>query len=268
MTVKINFIIINTFLAILLGAIGIPILGMNVKMCWGVENNGVSETISLAAKEKPLKEVFRQITKATGYDIRVNPEWETFPVSVRTECDSAETCLKRILGSIKNLNYAIISQEKKKTIWIFVKMDGIATSAYAASIADNPARPPKMLEKPQTFEDYLKNADPKLIEVIPPKNSGEKGVTLDQMRSFALETEKIDPKVAEVIPPLQPGKKGVTLESMQALKASQKNINHKDSEAIPPTISGEKGITVGELEALKTAFENKGNLDSDSAVKK
>ncbi len=76
----------------------------------GNETKTANELISLTVKDKPLRDVFKKISMATGYEISLDNKWQSYRVTASLEEVSLHKGLKQIL---RNLNHAIIYGSSK-----------------------------------------------------------------------------------------------------------------------------------------------------------
>ena len=77
----------------------------------GNKTHSGDELISLTAKEEPLADVLKKISMSTGYEIILDDNWRSYPVTVSLEEIPLNRGLKRIL---KDLNNAIVYVSSKK----------------------------------------------------------------------------------------------------------------------------------------------------------
>ena len=73
--------------------------------------------ISLKAEKDTLKGVLAKIANRTGYQIFLNEEWESTPITIKLNNEPLRGALGRVL---KGLNYAISWEESTKTISLFI----------------------------------------------------------------------------------------------------------------------------------------------------
>jgi hypothetical protein len=92
----------------------------------------------------------------------------------------------------------------------------------------------------------LDNLDDAAIEVLPPQQPGDLGVT--QAEIDAVASTEPDPKTVEVLPPLRPGERGVTQAEIDAAASSEPDL--KTVEVLPPLRPGERGVTQAEIDAV------------------
>ncbi len=77
----------------------------------GNKTNSGDELITLTAKDEPLGDVVKKISGATGYEIILDNNWQSYPVTVSLEEVPLNKGLKRIL---KDLNNVIVYVSSKK----------------------------------------------------------------------------------------------------------------------------------------------------------
>jgi hypothetical protein len=77
----------------------------------GNETNTADELISLAVKDEPLRDVFKKVSMATGYEISLDNKWQSYRVTASLEEVSLHKGLRQIL---RNLNNVIIYGSSKK----------------------------------------------------------------------------------------------------------------------------------------------------------
>jgi len=75
------------------------------------------DLISLKAEKDTLKGVLAKIANRTGYQIFLNEEWESTPITIKLNNEPLRGALGRVL---KGLNYAISWEESTKTISLFI----------------------------------------------------------------------------------------------------------------------------------------------------
>ena len=62
------------------------------------------------------------------------------------------------------------------------------------------------------------------MEVIPPENDGERGITQRELDTMIELEEKIDPQDLEVLPPENPGEQGITQRELDAMTALEEEM--------------------------------------------
>lgn len=210
-----------------------------LQQCWGANDNSEKVLISYSFRGKPIKEVLKKISEATGYKITLNKEWAELSVTANLKNLSIDESLKEVL---RNSNNVVITNEKEKTISIIIyKVNHPATVQEGAN------------------GRIGKSTNPLDVEVIPPTVPGEKGITQSELDSIIAMQKKVDPLDVEVIPPTVPGQRGITQRELNALMERENKVDSLDVEVIPPAVPGEAGITQRELNAIKIR-ENKVNI--------
>lgn len=96
----------------------------------GNETSLGDELISLTVKDEPLGDVLYKVSRATGYDISVDNQWQNYRVSASLEEVPLHKALKRIL---RNLNSAIIYVSSKKIKIIIYDKSASEGASYAPS---------------------------------------------------------------------------------------------------------------------------------------
>ncbi|MEA3359987.1 MAG: hypothetical protein U9R17_11370 [Thermodesulfobacteriota bacterium] len=213
--------------------------------CWCANKEPKTVVFSLNVKDELLKEALKKISKSTGYEITVSENWENLPVTAQFKNETVEDGLNRLL---RGLNHSLVIEdtEKKISIKIVSRSSNIQATEHTAL----PNYPQKQL-------------DPGDIEVAPPKNPGERGLTQRELDAIIAAQEKIDPGDIEVIPPEKPGDKGITQRELDAIIAEQEKIDSGDIEVIPPKSPGERGITQREIDAIRALRQK----DNETGVK-
>ena len=95
-----------------------------------------SELISLHTENEPLAEVLDTVSRATGYELIFDENWNDLPITVDFEAMPLDQALKRILAKV---NYAIIYRSDRKVlIRIYQKESGAYTHSGVSTINRNP----------------------------------------------------------------------------------------------------------------------------------
>ena len=92
-------------------------------------------SVSIKADNKPLTQVFEEISEASGYTIQIDEEWGEEPVSLSFENKPLDKALNRVLA---NLNHAVIWNEAEKKISIFIigkTGSGKSISSYPSGVS-------------------------------------------------------------------------------------------------------------------------------------
>ena len=173
---------------------------------------------SLDVRKEPLGEVLKKISKDTGYHITVDSEWTGLPVSESFKDLPMDQGLRRILS---DLNYSIVFNEADHRISIDIKsfLDGEVFQKVGLSRAADDNPPGALRSLAVNLKDVI---NPGEIQVIPPTEPGEAGITLKEMQAIEAQRAKISPGDIEVIPPAEVGGKGVSLKESKAQQSHQK----------------------------------------------
>lgn len=125
--------------------------------------------ISLTAKNEPLGDVLDAITADTGYQFKLNSQWESWPVSATIGNLPLEQGLKRLLRS---LNYTIIWEaDRTISIMVYGKADPVS-SGGSVSYAAPPQSIPEELPPEVEPDEDAGNAEPE-AETAPDAEAGE-----------------------------------------------------------------------------------------------
>jgi hypothetical protein len=162
---------------------------MNSHFCWGATISSKVPVFSLNIKDEPLKKVIEKISEVTGYQIAIDEKWSTLLITSSLKDVSIHESMR---GILKNLNHVIIINDKEKKVSVII---------YGGIEPDK----------------NQKKIDPLDLEVIPPNNPGERGVTQRELNAMMAGEPKIDPLDLEVIPPENPGEQGVTQRELNAM---------------------------------------------------
>jgi hypothetical protein len=200
--------------------------------CLGSESGEELATFSLEADQQALGEVLQQISKTTGYEITIDPEYAKLPITASLKNVTVEEALRRILGKLSR--YMVIDEAAKKISVRIVDAGVKKTTAIGSQEKSNP------LDQ----------------EMIPPQEPGEQGITQRELEEINKKQANIDRGDLEVIPPQEPGGRGVTLKELEEINKSQANINRGDLEVIPPQELGGRGVTLKELEEINKSQAN------------
>ena len=84
----------------------------------GSESGEELVTFSLEADQQALGEVLQQISKTTGYEITINPEYAKLPITASLKNVTVYEGLRRILGKLSR--YMVIDEAEKKIFVPFV----------------------------------------------------------------------------------------------------------------------------------------------------
>jgi len=224
-----------------------------------------NKKISLDVKNEPLGDVCDKISKASGYNIiMMDPKWADLQVSVSAKNEPLLDVLKNML---RTKNLALISDEASKdlTIWLVDKSLLKQPSSQNGNGENKSDFPPDNVD-PETFEELLEKYGAENIEILPPTEPGEKGVSYAEIQKVLNRNQQaldqMSPYEIEVLPPNKPGEKGVTMAEMSAILEQRKDLNTNwgEMEVLPPSKPGEPGITLSEIQ--KHSDQNK-EIDFD-----
>ena len=163
------------FLCIIFISIGI-LFNKGIVYCWSPDNRIEYPFLSIEANRIPLRKVLDEFSGFYKYQIIISDEWSKCPVTIALKDVTLIEGLARIFGQI---NYTMIINELNRTIEIVTY--GIV--------------PYKEINK-----DYLKTNKWE-VEVIPPANSGERGVTFKQFEDLRSPRKRDYPKNIPIVPP-------------------------------------------------------------------
>lgn len=189
-----------------------------------------SQLLSLDARGESLGEVLKKISNNTGYSITVDPEWTGLPVSGSFKNLPVNQGLRRILA---NLNHSIFFDDANQRISIVIKsfINGEENPTGVVDKAVNKSPPSAFQKNTTSLNNSTKLGD---IQVIPPTEPGEAGITLKEIQAIEAQRVKISPDDIEVIPPAEYGGKGVSLKESNAQQSIQKPAIFKETELAPP----------------------------------
>jgi len=251
---KIKFII--PVVLSLLFLMGIVIVSFDPIPC-RASKGSEPPVFSLDVKNMPLKKIFKEILKTTGYQILFDKRWENERVTVKLDNVPLIQGLKQILRNAGIENYSLV--ERNRTLEIYTlghKHLGQIASTINSDGTGLTRQELKALHERQKREIEKMANDPDTI-VIPPEGD-RPGVTrrelhaLHERQKREIEMSANDPDVI-VIPP-EGGQPGVTRRQLEALHERQKRememrANDPDEIVIPP--EGDRpGVTRRELKAL------------------
>jgi hypothetical protein len=207
-----------------------------------------SRTYSLEARGEHLGEVIQKLAEMSGYEIRLDPDWEAMLVSISMRNVTLYEGLNLLLS---RLNSAIVINpgEKKCSITIFdpIGDQQSATFGLLGVESDSPTKNGP-IQKSLQSED---KTDPLDLEVLPPLSSVEKGITLRELVELEKDQNQLEDENWEILPPGKPGERGITVRELAELEMQQNQIESKNMEVLPPTKPGEKGLTLWQLNAIQ-----------------
>ena len=144
--------------------------------CWNSDNRIGHTLLSIEADRIPLWKVLDKFSSFYKYQIIISDEWSKWPVSIALKDVTLMEGLARIF---RQINYTIIINELKRSIEIVT----YSTPPYK-----------------KASKDYLKTNKWE-VEIIPPANDGEKGVTLKQFESLRSHKKRNYLKNIPIVPP-------------------------------------------------------------------
>ena len=106
-------------------------LNFGLLCSYGAGSNLRYAPVSIKAENKPLTQIFKELSEISGYKIQFNNQWGDVPVNLNFKNVPLDKALNRILAK---LNHAVIfnEEEKKITIFILGKADsGGPASSYS-----------------------------------------------------------------------------------------------------------------------------------------
>jgi len=207
---------------------GIAILYLVALPCFGVAIGSTEPVVSITSDNEPLRNVLDKISKATGYKIEITKGWEHKPITVNIQDLPLDKSLRKVIRALGRPSNIIVSYDNIKTIKIKIfdtagsssttKMENYAQlqAKQAEAVLNMGDIPPGQEEG--SVENSGTEIDPLDIEVIPPENPGEKGITARELKEMETNQEKVDPLDIEVIPPGNPGEKGITARELKAME--------------------------------------------------
>jgi hypothetical protein len=205
--------------------------------CWGSESGEDPLVFSLAVQDVPLGEVLKKITKVTGYEITIDAEYAKFPITASLKNVTLHEGLRRILGKLSK--YMIINDAEKEIAIRIVGPDtrgngagNIMGKAMSGQKKDGSINSDTQREL-NSMSSVQNKVDPRDIELVPPENPGEKGLTLRELEAMKAGKPRIDPMDIELVPPENPGEKGVTLRDIEQKKSAEKGNVPENTEIVP-----------------------------------
>ena len=210
-------LIILLFFAIILAIFGSASLNARAS-----EDVSGAILISVEAKNKPLNKVLNEMAQKTGYTFTVDPGWQNLPVTVSLNNVALHEALRVIL---KNFSVSIIQDNRRqKNIAIIIgDMTGSNTGNLNIDASADYSNQ-MVLEKPIKIIPEEKKTDDLLdMEVIPPNQPGDKGVTLRELQTVKSRGKENSFHNFEVLPPEKPGKKGISQSEIEQIRFRQKS---------------------------------------------
>jgi hypothetical protein len=146
--------------AFLMGLLAVAFIGLSAASpCWSKNQGSYVTVFPLEVKDKPLREVLNQLGQAAGYSIEISTNCENTRITVPPNIVKFEEGLKVILKSAGIKNYAIIDNETKMKLTIYV-----AASSASSGIQNSPVKAIKekedQIEGSTFFQDEMLAAPP------------------------------------------------------------------------------------------------------------
>jgi hypothetical protein len=89
-----------------------------------------NEMITLNIENQPLAEVLDDVSKATGYELIIDENWDDLPITVKFDAIPLDQALKRILAKV---NHAIIYRNDRKVLIRIYEKDSTVSIHPGAS---------------------------------------------------------------------------------------------------------------------------------------
>lgn len=217
---------------------GIFLINLLALPCFGI-GTGYSEPVfSVTSVNEPLSKALDKISKATGYKIEITNGWGNKQLTANLQDLTLDEGLERIIKAVGNPNHAIQRNDRTKKVEIkildtakglsTVNSGKVSTGSYAklqqkqTEAVLNNMDTPSQEQNESAAGDSSSDIDPLDMEVIPPDNPGEKGVTVrDLQEQSSQPQEQVDPLDIEVIPPDKPGGKGITARELEEAQGAK-----------------------------------------------
>jgi hypothetical protein len=181
---------------------------------WASETDQGVSVFSLDVRDEPLLEVFKKISKLTAYEVEVSEKWAHLPITASIRNASIHEGLNRVL---RKFNHTIVVDDLQKKVVVSIYESGPATIGQGRILLSRQEK-----------------VNPLDVEVIPPQEPGERGVTQRELDEMNKKQANIDPGDLEVIPPDSPGGAGMTARELKALTKQQESNDDRGSILIPP----------------------------------
>jgi len=187
---------------------------LNPMTCIGSESGEEPTVFSLDVRDEPLIEVFNKISKLTAYEIEVSEHWAHLSVTASIKNASIHEAFNRVL---RKFNHTIVVDDLQKKVVVSIYDPGPAT-----------------IQQGRIILSRQEEIDPLDVEVTPPQECGERGITQREVDEIDKSQANIDPGDLEVIPPDSPGGAGMTARELEALTRQQERNDDRTSILIPP----------------------------------
>ena len=187
---------------------------LNPMTCIGSESGEEPTVFSLDVRDEPLIEVFNKISKLTAYEIEVSEHWAHLSVTASIKNASIHEAFNRVL---RKFNHTIVVDDLQKKVVVSIYDPGPAT-----------------IQQGRIILSRQEEIDPLDVEVTPPQECGERGITQREVDEIDKSQANIDPGDLEVIPPDSPGGAGMTARELEALTRQQERNDDRTSILVPP----------------------------------
>ena len=191
-----------------------------------------------------MKKVLDKITRATGYKIKITDGWENKLVTVDIQGMTLDDSLRKILRALGNPNNSTVDYSDKKVINIIIFNTAKGTHITKRKEGSQPQNKQyeaminmdakSHLQEQESTGNPKAKIDPLDMEVLPPKNPGQRGITIRELKGESNQ-KQLDPLDVdmEILPPEKPGERGITLRELKR-ESNQKQLDPLDVEVIPP----------------------------------
>jgi hypothetical protein len=178
-------------LAIFLSLLGICLLSFSSYPCWGA-----TSTCSLQVINQPLGKVLKRLYELTGYEITVDEDWMSFPVTVKLTNLTLEQGLKRIL---RGLDHAMVFQNEEKKIFVHIHAQSPIIRNQKVSFSSNES--PHQMNKQNLKRSQLQGSELNDLELIPPEDgSGDKIIQNNWKAEYSFQ-KMTESRELELVPP-------------------------------------------------------------------
>ena len=237
----------SNLIILLFFAIILAILGSASVNARASEDVSGAILISVEAKNKPLNKVLNEMAQKTGYTFTVDPRWQNLPVTVSLNNVALHEALRVIL---KNFSVSIIQDNRRQKNIAIIIGDMTGSNIGNLNVDASGNFPNQMVPKKaiKTIPEEKKTADPLDMEIIPPHQPGDEGITLRELQTVKSRGKENLSNNIEVLPPEKPGEKGISQREFEQIRSRQKSKEPApkipvpiDIEVLPPEKPGEKG---------------------------
>jgi hypothetical protein len=115
-------------------------------LCWANSSASEDTILSLETAGKTLREVLSQLGESAGYSIIIAKEWEnTAVLPAQFNSVKMENALRVIVQSVGIKNYALLRDDKKKKLTIFVVSPSRSNESQGSTLERTKERIPEFL---------------------------------------------------------------------------------------------------------------------------